>query len=151
MKFLKIGVVIIGALVVTALGIDAADTMRGSEGTLLSQVIGSESFNSCPFGMVAIENHPSLTCVDIYEVSTGGSCPKKEPKNMFETQENMESKGCLSESKEGATPWRFVTREQAINICATTGKRPGKRRDDEKPGCCCAGHGPIVAEFVKSF
>jgi len=114
--------VIFGALVITALGIDATDTLRGSDGTLLSRVISKEG-SGCPKGMVMVSNIPTLTCVDAYEVSTGGACPEQNPTQMLSTQQNINTKECIAESKQGALPWRFITRDQAMQMCARAGKR----------------------------
>lgn len=122
MKWGRIILVIIGALLVTALGIDASDTISGSKSTLLSQVI-SKSEGRCPQGMSIVENIPSLTCVDTYEVSTHSKCPVPNPEQMLGTIKNYEVKECLPESKEKATPWRYVTRDQAMQLCARVGKR----------------------------
>lgn len=122
MKWGKIILVIFGALLVTALGIDASDTISGSKSTLLSQVI-SKSEGKCPTGMSIVENVPSLTCVDTYEASTGNKCPVANPDQMLATLRNFETKDCLPESKEKSLPWRFVTRDQAMQFCARAGKR----------------------------
>ncbi len=122
MKWGRISMIIFGALVVTALGIDAADTLNGSKGTLLSQVI-SRNEGVCPVGMSHVLNIPTLTCVDTFEVSTSEACPVKDPEQMQATQRNIEIKECISESKSEALPWRFVTREQAMQMCARSGKR----------------------------
>lgn len=122
MKWGRVILVIFGALLVTALGIDASDTINGSKSTLLSQVI-SQGEGKCPKGMSVVENAPSFTCVDTYEVSTGEKCPVSNPEQMLSTIKNYETKECLSESKAQATPWRFVTRDQAMQLCARSGKR----------------------------
>lgn len=123
MKAVKISGVIIGALIITALGIDAADTLTGSQGTLLSNVIQTATPGGCGPGMLAVQGHATLTCVDAFEASTGDECPISDPDNLFDTQENIESGSCRTVSEADATPWRFVTREQAMRICAQTGKR----------------------------
>ena len=115
--------IIFGALVITSLGIDAADTMHGSTGTLLSQVISRGGSSKCPSGMNQIENVPSLTCVDAYEVSPGKGCPVADPDQILATQQNVGVKECVGESKKGVLPWRFVTRDQAMQLCARAGKR----------------------------
>ena len=78
MKWGKGILVIFGALIITALGIDAADTLNGSQGTLLSQVISKDG-GICPPGMSVVTNVPTLTCVDTYEVSAGEKCPAQNP------------------------------------------------------------------------
>lgn len=122
MKWGRITLVVIGALVITALGIDAADTFTGSRGTLLSQVIGTKD-GECPHGMAAVATLPSLSCVDMYEVSPGGSCPEQSPENVLSSLRNIEDAACIPDSKKDGTPWRYVTRDQAMQACARTGKR----------------------------
>lgn len=119
MKWGKGILVVFGALVVTALGIDASDTLNGSKGTLLSQVIGS----TCPSGMVEVVNVPGITCVDMFEASTNKECPSRDPGQIVGTQQNIDVSTCAPESKKTAVPWRFVTRDQAMQLCARSGKR----------------------------
>lgn len=122
MKYVKIGGIIVGALIITALGIDAADTLQGNDGTLLSRVIKTEPTGLCPDGMAEVGAHESVTCIDQYEVSPGSDCPVPRPASVVDTLENV-SDTCTGESKADAEPWRFVTREQAMQICATSRKR----------------------------
>ncbi len=122
MKWGKVSLVIFGALVVTALGIDAADTLTGSTGTLLSRVISKDG-SVCPQGMVVVANIPTLTCVDAYEVSVGKDCPEQDPSQVVSTQQNVNTKSCVTESKKDAHPWRFISRDQAMQMCARSNKR----------------------------
>jgi formylglycine-generating enzyme required for sulfatase activity len=121
MKWGKILLVIVGAVIVTTLGIDAADTFTGSSGTLLSRVIESDS--KCPAGMVEVEAVPGITCVDIYEVSVSTDCPIAQPKSMIESYKNAETPKCLAVSLKDQLPWSYVTRDQALQLCARSGKR----------------------------
>jgi hypothetical protein len=122
MKWGKISIVIIGALIVTTLGIDAADTLRGNTGTLLSQVI-SKGGEVCPQGMVSVDMIPGITCVDIYEVSASKECPMSDPVQMLGTQQNIDSQKCSVVSEAHTQPWRFISRDQAMRMCARSGKR----------------------------
>lgn len=122
MKWGKIILIIFGAIMVTALGIDAADTVTGSRGTLLSELIGSRE-SLCPVGMVHIEAVPSLSCIDAYENSTGSQCPTKDPENILSTQNNVESAACTPETKAQVLPWRYISRDLAMRECARVGKR----------------------------
>lgn len=122
MKWGRMTMIVFGALIITALGIDAADTIGGSTGTLLSRVMQS-SEGTCPSGMVEVSAIPGITCVDIYEASAGEKCGQKNPEQMLATQQNMIQKECLAESKQSSMPWRFVTRDQAMQLCARSGKR----------------------------
>ncbi len=122
MKWGKIVLLVFGALVITALGIDAADTIGGAEGTLLSQVI-SRNGGACPSGMTPVSTIPNITCVDTYEASAKDTCPAPVPEQMMATKQNLDASTCTAESKKDATPWRFITRDQAMQMCARSGKR----------------------------
>jgi len=122
MKWGRASLVVFGALIITALGIDATDTLQGAKGTLLSQVISRES-SVCPGGMVAVGNIPTLTCVDIYEASTGAQCPVSDPTHSLGTQQNVSTRECRAQSKKDTVPWRFITRDLAMQMCARDGKR----------------------------
>ncbi len=121
MKWVKVSLVIFGALVVTALGIDASDTLQGKSGTLLSSVI--KTTEGCGPGMVGVEAVPGVTCVDIYEVSTGDACPVASPGNTLESHKNTETRECSPVSEGEREPWVFVTRDQATQLCSRVGKR----------------------------
>jgi len=123
MKWGKTIIVIVCAVLITALGIDAADTIKGSDGTLLSQVINSKGNGSCPTGMSEIDNGVTLRCADQFEVSPSKECPVGEPQSSIESHKNVESGLCNGESKANANPWRFITRDQAMQLCAREGKR----------------------------
>ena len=123
MKWLKVGAVIFGALVITALGIDAADTLSGSRGTLLGQVFGSAQTGKCPTGMIQATTAQTFTCVDIYEAGTNEECPHTVPENDMQTRENLENQKCAASSAPHVAPWRFITREQANTACMKAGKR----------------------------
>jgi len=122
MKWWKITLVIFGAVIVTALGIDAADTLQGNSGTMLSQLISKDG-GTCPLGMVSIDTMSTLTCVDKYEASASSKCPVIDPQQMIHTQHNVDSNECFIESKAEALPWRYITRDQAMHMCARVGKR----------------------------
>lgn len=122
MRWLKIGVVIVGAVTITALGIDAADTLTGKGGTMLGQLAGSQS-GVCPVGMVEVSAANSFTCVDKYEASTHKNCHFTDPGSQLESQEDLNDTSCQAVSEPERKPWRFITREQAQIACARAGKR----------------------------
>ncbi len=121
-RWIRTSLVIFGAIIVTALSIDAADTLRGSDGTLLSRVL-PESGSLCPKGMSVIAHHASISCADTYEASPSGKCPVATPGSLVHTQQNVGNGSCVAESKGAVEPWRFITREQAMQVCARAGKR----------------------------
>lgn len=123
MKWLKVMGVVFGAVLITALGIDAADTMSGSRSTLLGQLISSEVKGVCPKGMAHIPQGETFTCVDMFEVSAGATCPHTNPQNELQTKDNIDASSCKAASVENVDAWRFITREQAVVACTRAGKR----------------------------
>lgn len=113
--------VIMGAVIVTALSIDAADTLRGRSGTLLSSVVNTNE-GGCPRGMITIDG-TTMTCVDMFENSASDECPHAAPVNALDSKENIDTTSCGSVSREAVLPWTSVTREQARVLCARRGSR----------------------------
>ena len=114
--------IIIGAVTITAFGIDAADTLKGEGGTMLAQLAGKK-VSPCPVGMQSIDAAMTFTCADTYEVSAGNGCPHQRPQSTLDTVRNIQVTDCHGVSQEGSEPWRFVTRDQALQLCAREGKR----------------------------
>jgi hypothetical protein len=123
MKWLKITLVVLFAGVLTALGIDASDTLRGSNDTFLAQIIGSEESGVCETGMVEVKTALSFTCVDAFEASPNEACPHKDIQGEFHTQENANEADCAPKSVKGAVPWRYISLAQAQQFCARVEKR----------------------------
>lgn len=123
MKWLKVGAVVLCAVVITALGIDAADTMSGSRTTLLGQLISTTDDGGCPAGMIAVPMSNTLTCVDVYEASPSESCPHQGINSSVQSQENINDASCQADSVAQVAPWRNITREQAMSACIRAGKR----------------------------
>lgn len=122
MRAIKIGVVVLGAMSITALGIDAADTLTGNSSTLLGQLIHSDS-SQCPEGMVFVQAGVTFHCADQYEASPATSCVSADPSNSKETLLNMSNTDCSAVSVAGKMPWRFITREQAQLACTRKNAR----------------------------
>jgi hypothetical protein len=120
-KWHKSLLVIIGALVLSTVAIQASDIVRGIDGGLSGLVIESEGV--CGNGAVQMLLGSHALCVDVFEASAGGSCPHANPQNQIETQENANSASCLPVTVAGAVPWRFVSYTQAQQFCARDGKR----------------------------
>ena len=117
----KLMVVILGAITVSALGIQAADTLQGLQ-TNLSGMAGS-STGPCNDGEKYMLFGDRALCVDIYEASASPACPHSVPASQFDTQQNFNETSCMSQSEAGATPWRFISLTQAQQMCARSGKR----------------------------
>ena len=108
MSWWKLSIVLVGSLVVTALGIDAEDTVTGSRFTLLASLVQSHGTTEhCPSGMVPVKNETTTVCVDTYEAGVGTACPITVPASALDTLTNAGRKDCLPVSKTGVLPWRY--------------------------------------------
>jgi formylglycine-generating enzyme required for sulfatase activity len=123
MKWLKITLVVLFAGVLTAVGIDASDTIQGSNDTFLAQIIGSERGGVCGEGMVEVKTGLSFTCVDAFEASPSETCPHSDIQSELQTQENANEADCVPVSVKDALPWRYVSLAQAQQFCARAEKR----------------------------
>lgn len=123
MKWWKVPVILCGALLITALGIDAADTVTGSKNTLLASLFSSHNSSLCPAGMVVLANSSPNVCIDKYEAGVGKKCPVIEPGSLNQTAENLQNVACEPVSIDDTLPWRFVSYRQAEQLCARVGKR----------------------------
>ncbi len=121
-KFIKSGLIGIGALTLSTLGIFASDSLQGIDSRInnLASVGGD---GVCPRGMAVYKGSDSVLCVDMYEVSPGEACPNQNPRNVMESEKNASTKGCYAASVGEREPWTFVTLTQAQRICAESGKR----------------------------
>lgn len=117
----RLAVVVVGAMVLSALAIQASDTLRGLD-TNLSAVVGG-STGPCAVTEKLILMGDRALCVDMYEASPGTACPHAVSSSQIETQDNINEISCTSVTQSGATPWRFVSLTQAQQICARSGKR----------------------------
>lgn len=119
--WIKSTVVVVGAILFTTLAINASDVFRGLEGNLLGLAI--DSTGPCGTGSVLMQLSSGALCVDIYEASPGQVCDVSNPKNEVDTQVNIKNDACIAVSKQGVSPWRFVSMTQAQQLCARAGKR----------------------------
>jgi formylglycine-generating enzyme required for sulfatase activity len=122
MKFLKLAIIILVTVAITALAIDASDTISGKSGTLLAQLSGFQE-SVCPEGMVHVTSALTFSCVDMYEAAADKNCPTSVPKNILETANNISQPDCLATNGQNLEPWRNISREQASIMCARSGKR----------------------------
>lgn len=123
MRFIQVGVVIVGAVMVTTLGIAASDSLVGDNRALLGVLLGEHETGPCPAGMRFVATAQTFSCVDTYEAVPGKDCPHPTPGTTLETQENLNQVACQPVSVAGAVPWTYVAREQAAALCARAGKR----------------------------
>ena len=110
-------IVITLAVVVTTLGIKAADNFRGRNEK------EQTAEGACPPGMVIVVMAGGNFCIDVYEASVGPGCPNGDPGNQGASLANLDDSGCQAVTVKDALPWRNLSRDQAAIACARAGKR----------------------------
>jgi formylglycine-generating enzyme required for sulfatase activity len=118
---LKGALTVVGAVLLSTLGIMASDTLRDIDINLANVSGGKGAI--CQTGMVPISVDGNIICTDAYEASPGDDCPHKEPKSNIESEQNANSPKCLAVSAAGTRPWTFISLAQAQRVCASVGKR----------------------------
>lgn len=121
-KWIKGILTVCGAVLLSTLGIFAADSLQGIEGSI-GQIAGVKKAEICMKGSVPITVHGRVLCVDMYEASPSEKCPHKTLANVVQTEENTSMSECYGASVPDTIPWNYVTLTQAQHICAGAGKR----------------------------
>ncbi len=121
-KILTVSGVILGALIVTTLGIDAADTLKGSRSTLLGQLITAAD-GACPAGMIESPASVTFSCVDVYEASPSEKCSDVSMSSPVSVEAALDRNDCQAISTEKVSPWSNVNRADAQLLCTRSGKR----------------------------
>lgn len=121
-KVLKGALTVVGAVVVSTIGIYASDSLQGVDRSLVG-LSGLSQNEICRSGMVPMKSDGSTLCVDMYESSPSDDCPHTVPASTFDTEENAKSSTCYAASVPKAMPWRFISLPQAQRMCAAGGKR----------------------------
>jgi len=114
---LKGFIVVLSAIILSTLGIKAADKFNKNL---------EDNKSLCPRDMVYIMSSEGDFCIDKYEVSPSKDCPFINPKNQGETRSNLDLKDCRPVSLKDKTPWSFISQNQAMMACARAGKRQMK-------------------------
>ena len=120
-KLLKGGLVVCGAVLLSTVGIFAADKFQGINPNIGG--LASVGSSVCPSGMVPLSGPGKILCVDTYEASASDGCKYIDPSNLVESENNANNANCLPVSKQGVKPWRFISLPQAQRMCARAGKR----------------------------
>jgi formylglycine-generating enzyme required for sulfatase activity len=124
LNFLKFILVVTGAIFLSTLAINAADTWRNPENSMLAGALSSmNKTEKCPNDMVFVGTPNGGYCIDIYENSASESCLFDVPKNQEDTRSNIAEKKCNPVSIKNAIPWRNISQSQAMQACAKVGKR----------------------------
>lgn len=114
-------IIIIGALVISTLGIQASDEFSGISSRLSGLVI--EADGGCGKFAIPILFGSHTICMDTYEASPSSDCPYEATNSEIETQANLAVGACKAISVSEVVPWRFVTYTQAQQLCARDRKR----------------------------
>lgn len=118
--------VTIGIVALTSVTVDATLGGKGlSQSALgiLATTLSDQTKGGCPSGTTRLGGDFRDVCVDMFEASPSAECPKASVQNANDTRANMLDQRCKVASREGATPWTFVTLHQAQELCAREGKR----------------------------
>ncbi len=113
---------VFGAVLLSTLGIYAADSLQGIDGGI-ANLAGVKNAGVCKEGAVPLKIDTSIVCVDIYEASPSSACPHAEMTNIIQSEQNANTKDCYAASVEDHLPWTFVSLPQAQRLCAGAGKR----------------------------
>jgi formylglycine-generating enzyme required for sulfatase activity len=124
LKSLQTLLVITGAILLSTLAINAADSLKNPSSSLLAGALsGITKTSACPSGMVSVGAPKGEYCIDAYEASAGAACAFRDPGNQNETRANIDFASCTPVSEKGAVPWRNISQDQAAVACAKAGKR----------------------------
>lgn len=119
-KGLKVIIVCVGAIFVTAVGIRAADYQEKFSDRLLG--LSTVVAQHCGESEVLWRRGATNLCVDQYEASPASTCAITDISSSVATQANLNAR-CPAASQPNAWPWRFVSYTQAKQLCAQSGKR----------------------------
>jgi len=120
-SWLKSALVVVGAIALTSMAVSASDVARGISNLLTGSVITAPGL--CDEGSTLERFGRYALCVDRFEASAGAACPFPDPASEIESQANVLMGACMPQSSQAAQPWRFVTYNQAQQLCARSGKR----------------------------
>jgi formylglycine-generating enzyme required for sulfatase activity len=124
LNFLKFVLVVTGAVFLSTLAINAADSWKNPENSMLAGALSSITKKApCPEGMTYVGAPAGGYCIDVYENSASESCLYDDPKNQEETRSDIADVKCVPISAKGASPWRNISQNQAMQACAKAGKR----------------------------
>ncbi len=116
-KLIKGGLTVLGAVILTTLGVFASDSLRDG------QMAGVGNTGACLEGSLPVVHDGKTLCVDVYEVSPSPECPNQVLTNVTQSEENASRAGCKAVSVPSVAPWNYVTLPQAQRLCANSGKR----------------------------
>jgi formylglycine-generating enzyme required for sulfatase activity len=125
-KLLKGFATVLGAVLLSTLGIYAADKLQGID---TGNIANIHSANGCSQNAVPVKVDGQVLCVDIYEASPSEECPHKELHNIIESEKNTNTQNCFAISTKDSIPWNYISLPQAQRMCAAAGKRLPKNAE----------------------
>jgi hypothetical protein len=78
---------------------------------------------TCPSGMFPVYGVEGVRCFDAFEASPSVDCPVREVANYLDTELNISRDVCGAASEGGVLPWTYISRDQAVLACESSGKR----------------------------
>lgn len=118
----KAVLVVLGSLIITTLGIEASDVLRGSSGRLTGTAFLGDT-GPCGSGETLVRYGGYALCVDTYEASPSEGCPYSDVASEVQSNDNLHTPGCRANTVSQHLPWRYVSYTQAQQLCAREGKR----------------------------
>ena len=119
-KLFKATGTIIGAVLLSTLGIYASDTLQGIDRGNLANV---RDANGCGANAVPFTVDGRVLCVDMYESSPSEKCPYSVLTNVLQSEQNASTKECIAVSVKDVQPWNYISLPQAQRMCSASGKR----------------------------
>lgn len=118
---LRFGLVTMGILVLTSITIEATNGLAGSR-TMLAVVAEWWLAPECASDTVAVRVAGETWCVDTFPAAPGPGCPYQTISSHIQTTENVATSGCEPIVTAGVSPWTFVARHHAVQLCARAGR-----------------------------
>jgi hypothetical protein len=108
-------------MIITSVAVSASDLVGGVSNLMMGSVVSTAT--PCGEDAVLERFGSHALCVDRYEAAANPVCPFPDPRSELETEANILARSCTPESRHGALGWRFVTQNQAAQLCARVDKR----------------------------
>lgn len=110
------------AIMISTLGIEASDLLRGNAGRLTGTALLGQT-GPCGVHETLVRFGGYALCVDTYEASPGSSCVNQQVDNEIQSNDNFYTPGCKVITAPNSKPWRYVSYTESKQLCAREGKR----------------------------
>ena len=123
MRWVKGALTVVGAVMLSTLGIFASDGLQGIGTGIQNLANVNGTSGVCMQGSAPVTIDGKILCVDLYEASPSKECPNAQLSNALQSEQNATANGCYAASVAGVTPWNYISLPQAQRVCASAGKR----------------------------